>query len=167
MRALPLIPIVVLAGLPVAMRPTAGFLAVAAVAGSLCAAGAFGRWRPLITAGATLTMIQYAFALTGAGSSPVSAAVLGVSLALVLDVSEFVRRFQRATMTAPALSRQVRHWIASVSLGVVAAAALAAVASLVRIGGPPALAPVLAAVGAVMAAVGVGGTVWRRRPESR
>src|SRR5262249_32745727 len=112
-RALPLIPIVVLAGLPVAIHPTSGFLGGASVGGSLCAAGALVRWRPLITVGATLTMIQYAFALMGARSSLVSAITLGVCLTLVLDVFEFVGRFRGAAVTAPALYRQARHWMAS------------------------------------------------------
>jgi hypothetical protein len=166
MRALPLIPIVTLAGLPVLIHPTSGFAAVAAVAGSLCAAGALARWRPLVTAGGSLTLIQYTVALAGSRSRLVSAIVLGVSLALVLDVSEFSGRFHGAAITAPVLRRQARHWIASASLGALTATALAAVAAFVRISGPPALPPLLAAIGALAAAAGVAGAVWRRRQES-
>ncbi len=162
MRAFSLIPIVALAGLPVLIHPTSGFAAVAGVAGSLCAAGAFARWRPLVTAGGSLTLIQYTVALIGARSSLVSAIVLGVSLTLVLDVSEFVGRFQGTAMSAPVLRRQARHWITSASLGALTAVALAAVATFVRISGPPALPPLLAAVGALAAAAGVAGAVWRR-----
>lgn len=166
MRVLALIPIVILAGVPVAMHPTSGFAGFAAVAGGVCAVGALLRFRPLITAGATLTLIQYAFALTGAPSSPGSAIVLGVTLALVLDVSEFVGRFPRATMTRPVIRRQARHIIVSVSLGAITAAALASIASLVKIGGPPALPPLVATVGALAAAAGVLGAVRRRRRET-
>jgi hypothetical protein len=166
MRALSLIPIVVVAGLPVLIHPTSGFAAVAAAAGSLCAAGTFIRWRPLVTAGGSLTLIQYTVALIGARSSPVSAIVLGVSLALLLDVSEFGGRFHGAALTPPVLRRQARHWITSASLGALTAVVLAAVATFVRISGPPALPPLVAAVGALAAAAGVAGAVWRRRQQS-
>ena len=166
MRALTVFAIVALAGLPVMIHPTSGFAAVAAAAGSLCAAGAFARWRPLVTAGGSLTLIQYTVALVGARSSLVSAIVLGVSLTLVLDVSEFAGRFHGAAMTVPVLRRQARHWIASASLGALTAVVLAAVASFVRISGPPTLPPLLAAVGALAAAAGVAGAVWRQRQPS-
>lgn len=166
MRALTLIPIVALAGLPVMIHPTSGFAAVAAVAGSVCAAGAFARWRPLVTAGVSLTLIQYTVALVGARSSLVSAIVLGVSLTLVLDVSEFAGRFHGAAMTTPVLRRQARHWIASASLGALTSLALAAVATFVRISGPPALPPLLAALSALATAAGVAGAVWRHRQQS-
>ena len=87
MRALALFPIAVLAGVPVMIRPTSAFAGIAAAAAVLCAAGVFIRWRLLVTAGASLTLILYALTLVGARSNLASAIVLGVSLALVLDVS--------------------------------------------------------------------------------
>jgi len=167
MRVLALIPIAILAGLPVLAHPTSGFATVAAVAGGLCAAGAFARWRPLVTAGASLTLIQYTVSLIGARGSVASAIVLGVAVALVLDVSEFVSRFHGVALGPRILRHQARHWIVSGALGALAALALAAVAALVRIGGPPALPPLLAAVGALVTALGAAGAVWRRRQEVR
>jgi hypothetical protein len=139
MRALALVPIAVLAGVPVLIRPTSAFAGIAAVAAVLCAAGVFLRWRLLVTAGASLTLILYALTLVGTRSNLASAIVLGVSLALVLDVSEFARRFHGAVVTGPALRRQARHWVTSATLGVLATTALAAVATLVRVSGPPGL----------------------------
>src|SRR5215831_11384116 len=110
MRALTLIPIVVVAGVPVLMRPSLAFAGIGAVAAVLCMAGVSLRWRPLVTAGASLALMLYALALFGARSSLVSAIVLGVGLALVLDVSEFARRFHGTVVTMPAWSRQARHW---------------------------------------------------------
>ena len=159
MRALALVPIVLLAGLPVMMRPSAAFAGISAAAAILCAAGVFMRWRPLVTAGASLTVLLYTLTLVGARSSLASAIVLGVSLVLVLDVSEFVRRFHGAVVTMSALRRQARHWVASATLGVLTTTALAAVAALVRVSGPPALYPVLAAVGALAAIAGIAGAV--------
>jgi hypothetical protein len=159
MRALALVPIVLLAGLPVMMRPSSAFAGVSAAAAILCAAGVFMRWRPLVTAGASLTVLLYTLTLVGARSSLASAIVLGVSLVLVLDVSEFVRRFHGAVVTMPAFRRQARHWITSTAFGILATTALAAVATLVRVSGPPGVYPVLAAVGALAAIAGIAGAV--------
>jgi hypothetical protein len=166
MRALGLILIAVLAALPVVMHPTTGFAEVAALAGGLCATGTLARWRPLVTAGGSLTLIQYTVALISLPSRPVSAIVLGVGLALVLDVFEFVSRFHGAAVTPRALRRQTRHWIGSALLGALTGVVLAAVTGFVRVSGPPALYPLLAAVGALAAAGGVAGAVWRRRQDS-
>jgi hypothetical protein len=164
-RAIALVPIVALAGLPVLLRPSSGHAAAALAAAALCAAGVLARWRPLVTAGGSLTLIQYTVALASRRMSPASAVALGVSLALVLDVSEFAGRFHGLAPSAPVLGRQARHWIASALLGALAAAALAILGALVRIGGPPALPPLLGALGALAAAVGVAGAVWRRRQD--
>lgn len=168
MRALSLIPIVILVALPALVLPTPGVAAIGALAGLLCAAGALGRLRALVTAGGSLALIQYALALwvADAPSNLLGAAALGVVLALVLDVADFLRRFPGATLTPPALRRQVRHWIASALLGALAATALAAVATLIGLGGPPALSPILAAAGALGAAAGVAGALRQRRAES-
>jgi hypothetical protein len=162
-RGLTLLPIAALSGLPVLVHPTSGFAIVAAMAGSLCAVGAFARWRPVVTAGAALTLIQYTAALVGTPANLASAIGLGVVLVLLLDVSEFVGRFHGAALGPRVLRRQARHWIASGALGTLAAAGLAAVPALVRIGGPPALPPLLAVIGALVTALGVAGAVWRRR----
>jgi hypothetical protein len=164
-RAIALVPIVVLAGLPVLTRPSSGQAAVALGAATLCAAGILARWRPLVTAGGSLTLIQYTVALTGRRASLASAVVLGVSLVLVLDVSEFAGRFHGAAQGVTVLARQARHWIASALLGALAAGALTLIAALVRFGGPPALRPLLAAIGALAALLGVAGAVWRRRQD--
>jgi hypothetical protein len=159
MRALTLIPIAVMAGVPVLMRPNSAFAGIGAAAAVLCMAGVFLRWRPLVTAGASLALMLYALALFGARSSLVSAIVLGVSLTLVLDVSEFARRFHGAVVTGPAWHRQARHWVATAALGAVTTAALASVATLVKVSGPPTLFPILAAVGALAALAGIAGAV--------
>jgi hypothetical protein len=163
MRVFTLIPIAVMAGVPVLMRPSSTVAAIGAGAAVLCLAGVFLRWRPLVTAGAALALMLYALTLVGARPSLWSAIFLGVSLALVLDVSEFVRRFHGAGVTRPALGRQARHWVATATLGVVTTAALASVATLVKVSGPPALFPVLAAVGALAALAGIAGAVGSAR----
>jgi hypothetical protein len=164
-RAIALVPILVLAGLPVLIRPSSGHAAAALGAVALGAAGVLAGWRPLVTAGGSLTLIQYTLALTGRRASLASAVVLGVSLALVLDVSEFAGRLHGAAPGATVLGRQARHWLTSAILGALATTTLGVLAALVRFGGPPALPPLLAALGALAAVVGVAGAVWRRRPD--
>jgi hypothetical protein len=163
MRGVTLIPIAIMAGVPVLMRPSSAFACIGAAAAVLCMAGVFLRWRPLVTAGASLALMLYALALFRARSSLVSAIVLGVSLALVLDVSEFARRFHGAVVTGPAWYRQARHWVATAVLGVVTTAALASVATLVKVSGPPTLFPILAAVGVLAAIAGLAGAVTSGR----
>jgi hypothetical protein len=165
MRALALIPIAILAAVPALLHPSPAHAGVAAAAAVLAAAGVLARWRPLVTAGGSLTLIQYTIALAGLGASPGSAILVGVSLALVLDVAEFAGRFHGAALMPPVLRRQARHWIRSASLGALAAAALAIAAVPVGFGGPPAMPPLLAAAGALAAVLGVAGAVWRRRQE--
>ena len=163
MRAITLIPIAVVAGVPVLMRPSSPFAGIGAAAAVLCMAGVLLRWRPLVTAGASLALMLYALALFGARSSLVSAIVLGVSLTLLVDVSEFARRFHETAVTRPAWSRQALHWGATAILGAVTAAALASIATLIKISGPPALLPILAAVGALAALAGIAGAVRSAR----
>ena len=164
MRVLSLPPIGILVAMPVLLHPTSGFAAVGAVAGILCGAGALGRVPALVTAGGSLTLVQYTVALrlNGAPSSLLGAVGLSVALVLVLDLSDFLRRFHGATLTPPARRRQARHWVASAGLGALGAAAVGSVAALVRIGAPPGLYPLLAAAGALVAVAGAAGAVWRR-----
>ena len=167
-RALSLIPIGVLVGIPVAMLPAPSLAAIGGTAGLLCAVGALGRLRPLVTVGASVALIQYTVALwvTGRPSSPAGAILLGVALAFALDVSEFLHRFRRAAVTSAALSRQIRHWILGISLGAATAAALAFASTLIRLGAPPAFYPLLAAAGALGTAAGILGAVSRPRGKS-
>jgi len=164
MRLLPLIPIAVLTSAPALVLPTPGSAAVAAGAALLCAAGAILRQRFLVTAGASVTLVQYALALAATGSPPrpVSAAVLGTALALVLDTADFARRFDGVALTASARRRQLGHWAAVAGLGALSVFALAAAAQVVRIGAPPPFYPIAAAAGALAAAAGIAGTLKHR-----
>jgi len=167
-RLLPLIPISALASAPVFLLPTPAFAAVAAVAAVLLAVGALIRLRVLVTAGASVTLVQYAAALavTDAPPSAGGAAAVGVALVLVLDVSDFARRFRDASLAPGAWLAQIRHWAATAALGALASLALAAAPALIRLGGSPALYPFLAAAGALAAAAGIAGAVWQRHRDA-
>lgn len=166
MLALCLVPVLVAVALPLVALPTPAIATLGALAALLCGVGALGRMRPLVTAGAAVVLMQYALVLVLAGSPPdlVRAAVLGVALALVLDMADVRRRFHACTLSAPARRGLVRHWVVSAGLGALAAFTLAAAATLVRLDGPPALYPILAAGGALGAAAGAVGALRRRNP---
>jgi hypothetical protein len=160
-QALPLIPIIVLVGVPVLVLPMSLIGTLGALAGLSCAAGTLGRARPLVTTGGSLALVQYALALSLAGGPPslLGAAAFGVALVLVLDVTEFVRRFRRATLAPPAVWRQVRHWIGSTVTGALVAVALATVATALGVSGRGALSPLLAAIAALGTVAGVIGAL--------
>ncbi|HYB41134.1 MAG TPA: hypothetical protein VEL75_05155 [Candidatus Methylomirabilis sp.] len=168
MLGLSLIPIAVLAGLPALVYPSSGSAAIGAGAGILCAVGVAGRVPSLVTAGASIALIQYALALALAAprARPAGAVVLGVALAVLLELSDFHRRFHGAAPTPRATRLQLRHCLAGASVGALAAAALGVVATAVRVGGSPVLYPLLAAAGALAAAAGVAGALGRRRGQS-
>ena len=163
-RALALGSIGLLVAIPSVVHPTPGSAVISVIAGALGAVGVLLRVPALVTAGASLTLIQYAFTLliTNPPARVLIAVGLGVTLVLALDVSEFCLRFHGATVDASAWRRQTRHWLASVALGGLAASALGAAASLVSLGAPPTVPPLIAAVGALLTVVGVAGAVWRR-----
>lgn len=163
-RALALLSMVVLVTIPTLGHLNSGSVAVAALAGALCVAGVLGRVSALVTAGASLTLVQYTLTLviTDAPASVLGAVGFGVTLALVVDVSEFCRRFHGATVSPSAWRGQARHWLVSVAVGAGLASSVGAVAVLIRIGAPPGLYPLLAAAGALVTVAGVAGAVWRR-----
>jgi len=163
-RVAALVPVGALVAVPLLLYRGPIAVVVAAAAGILSVAGVVGRVPALVTAGASLTLVQYTLTLMmiGGPSSIPSAIGFGVILILVLDAFEFHRRFDRATVTLSSWGRQTRHWLATMVFGVLATSGVAAAAELVRIGAPPGLYPVLAAAGAVATAVGAAAAVYRR-----
>jgi hypothetical protein len=161
-RALPLIPMVVLVGLPVITLPLLGIAVPAGAAALAIGAGAFGGVGPLVAAGAALALIDYGLALwlTAAPADPLGAALFGVALVLVLETADFHRRFRGAIVSAAALRGQAFRWAVGAVLGLVAATALAALA-LVGLRLPPGMAPLLAAAGAIGVIAGVAGALSR------
>jgi len=161
---LALVPIGAFVAVPLLLHRGPAAVTAAAAAGILCAAGVLGRVPALVTAGASLTLVQFTLTvmLIGTPSSVLSAIGLGVILTLALDAFEFHRRFDGATVRMSAWRRQARHWLATVVVGVLAASGVASVAELVRIGASPGLYPILAAAGAVVAVAGTSTAVYRR-----
>ena len=163
-RVVALLSIGALVTVPLLLLRGPAAVTAAVAAGILCAAGVLGRVPALVTAGVSLTLVQYTLTVMviGAPSSVPSAIGLGVIMTLALDAFEFHRRFDGATVSMPAWRRQARHWLATVVFGALAASGIASAAELVRIGAPPGLHPILAAAGAVVAVAGTSAAVYRR-----
>ena len=150
LRALPLVPLAIAAGVAAFALPAPGIAALAAAGALIGAAGAVARVPVLVLVGAGVLLADYAVALWLAGGppDPLGAAVLGVALLLALETADFHWRFHQAHVPAPVLRRQILRWAAGIAGGLGASTALAALA-LVGVRLPAGVAPVLAAAGAI------------------
>jgi len=167
MRLVAAVLVLVVAGFPLAVYAAApvtwlslGALAVAATGVALLSV-------PLVTAGATLALVAEAAALLIARTpvDPVGAIVLGVALTLLLSVVHFAARVDGAWLGPSLVAVQVRQWLIVSGLGVIAAAALAAVAGALAgafrgVGLPAVIAA--AALGAALTLAGVVALLTRR-----
>jgi hypothetical protein len=150
----------IIVGIPLAIVPAAPvtWLAVATlVVGTI---GAFARSVPLVTAGASLSLIAYAVALTLAGpaADPIASVVFGGTLVLLLALVHFAGRIEGAVVGPGVLAGQIRHWMVIVALGVAAAAVLTlggAVLAPLLVGATLPVVVVAAALGAVLTVAGV------------
>jgi hypothetical protein len=124
------IPIAVLVAVPLWTAPAWPVLFFGAIFGLLCAAGSLGRWLPLVTAGGSLAVMDYALALwlSGGGLNVVGAAAFGLALVLLLDLTEFAGRFRAARLASNPLRAQVAFWLgrAAVALAAVVVLTLSA-----------------------------------------
>lgn len=147
---LPLVPLAVVAGVPVLLLPVQGIAVVAAASALVAGIGAVARIRVVVAAGGALLLADYALALWAGQASPdpLGAAVVGVGLALALEIADFHARFHRAAVPAPVLRGQAVRWALGVAGGMIASTALAVLA-LVGLRMPAGIAPLLAAAGAI------------------
>jgi hypothetical protein len=149
-----------LVGLPFAVLPSP-LLAWFAVPGFLAgAAGVVTRSVPLVTASASLALIEYAVALTIAAApvDVVTATGFGAALFVLLELVHLAGRVHGAHIGRSVVAIHVRHWLVIVALGAAAAVALPAGAAALRLavsGVPLALVVIASALGALLAAAGV------------
>jgi len=147
---LPLVPLAVVAAVPVWLLPAPGNAMVAASAGVVAAIGALGRLRLMLAIGAGGLLVDYAVTLwvSQAPPDPLGAAIVGIGLVLALETADFHARFHRAAVPAPVLRGQAVRWTLGVAAGLIASTALS-VLPLVGLRLPPGIAPLLAAAGAI------------------
>lgn len=149
--------VLALTGIPLLTGPSGVIAALGVSAAALCAAGILRPSVPLLTAGASLSLAEYALALwLSAGPLDVAGAVgFGVILATLFQVVEFAARFRGATVDPRVLRGQIRYWTGTGLLGAGAAMLMAIGAGGVPLRLPPAAYPVAGALGALAVFVGV------------
>ena len=157
---LALVPMSFLVSLPVLVLPTGSMAALGGAAALVLLVSVLIGVRALLVAGTGLALIQYALALLLRGGAVDwgGAAAFGVMLALTLDAADFGIRFRRAHVTPAALRAQLRSWVAIVMAGAAVCAVLV-VAAAGGIGIPAGWEPVVAALAAIGATVGLAGAL--------
>ena len=153
--------ILMLVGLPLVVVPSwfIGFFGL--VAAALCAAGVAAHFAPLVTAGGTLATIEYTFAISLVGGPPafLSAMAFGVTLFLLLQLADFMRKVHGTVIGASVVTPMIRYWlvIGAIDVGVIGGLAAGAGVVLWATSLPshPAGATAVGALGAFVAAVGV------------
>jgi len=163
MRQAAIIPIAVLVGLPVWVAPSLPVILIGAVASLFCAAGVLRLWLPSVTVGGSLAVINYALALSlSVGAVDiVGAAIFGLALVFLLDLSEFARRFRSVEIAAAVHRTQVVFWFGRAAVAIVAVALLSLGAAVLAYVIPVLGRPVIAGLGAAIAFAGAmrGGIV--------
>jgi hypothetical protein len=115
-----------------------------------------GTQRPSLAAsliGSLLATASYALALWS-GTAPtgiVEPLVFGAALLLVLQHTDFLRRFDGAEVMPKIAGDAFRRWLVTVALAAAAVVVLTAAVGLVSDGAPPAFRPLLAGIGAFLA----------------
>jgi hypothetical protein len=170
-RLLPAAIAVALAAAPVVILP-APPVAVTAIAGLLLAAvGITARWRWPATAAAAVFLVNYAAALwlTDARVSLAGAAGFGLGLLSLVESLDLAGRVHRAAVDTAVIRSHLGRWTGFGAATLGAAALLVAVAGALAASIPPAVAPILAAAGAlgVVAIIAVFVTRAAARPATR
>lgn len=167
MRLAALVLLVVLAALPLDVRPSTPPVAWITTAALVVGGVGVVVWSvPLVTAAGSLVVIAYALALAIAGPAAdvLTAIALGAVLVLLLALVQLGGRVRGAALGPSVIAVQVRQWLAVAGLGVVVAVVLGAVAA--PLGGAlrSATLPMVmiaAALGAVLTVAGVIALVTR------
>ncbi len=149
--------VMALLGVPLLRAPSGLVGAVGALAGLFCIGGVVMLSIPLLTFGASLALTEYTLALWLAGSPPdlLGAIGLGVTLWLLFEVTGFAQRIQGVAVAPGVLRRQARSWIGTGIALIVLGGMVAIATSAVRLRLPPSACPVVVALGAVSAFLGV------------
>ena len=146
-------------GYPLGVMPGVSAALLGVVAGTLCAAGILGRIRALVALGAGVAMVEYALALLLASGpqDPVGALGFGVALSLLLQTVDFEVRFRGAVVERQAVQAHVREWLETGAVAVVLGLLLTGLGGGGMIRLPVPVYPVVAALGALLALLGVVG----------
>jgi hypothetical protein len=150
------LPIAVMAAVPIWTAPSAPIVAIEATACVLCALGIFWHGIGPFTGGGCIAVTGYAVALwSGAGGvDVVGAAIFGLALLFLLDLSEFARRFRGAEIASDVMRAQTAYWLRRAAVIAGAIAVLTLGGSVLSLLFPGTGRAMIAGLGAVIAFAG-------------
>ena len=160
------VPIMLMAAVPIWTAASAPVFVLAALACLLCATGVLADAPTPVTAGASIATIGYAVALwsKAPGVDLVGAAVFGLSVLFLLDLSEFGRRFRGADIANQVLRAQAAYWLGRAAIIAGAVAALSVVGFVLSLLVPGRARAAIAGLGAILALAGALRAGIVRRP---
>jgi hypothetical protein len=147
------LPIIVMAGLPLWVAPSAPVMLIEAVAGLFCALGVLRHALVPVMAGGALAMIGYALALwsADAGVDIIGAAVFGIALVLLLDVGESGRRWRGADIAVEVLRAQLAYWFGRSAIAAAAVVLLSLCGAVLAVFVPAGERAIVAGLGVLIA----------------
>ncbi len=147
------LPIIVIAGLPMWLAPSAPVMLIAAAAGLLCALGILRHALAPVMAGGVFAMLGYALALwsAGAGIDVIGAAVFGIALLVLLDLSDAARRWHGAEIAAEVVRAQLAYWFGRTAIAAAAVALLSVCGAVLALLVPADERAIVAGAGALIA----------------
>jgi hypothetical protein len=168
-RYLLLIPVAWLVAQPVGLLPVRPIATLAALAGLLCVTGVLWRSIALVSAGGTVALVAYALALWLAASPLDMPGTLafGVALWLIVNGTDFARRFHGASVHRSAVRRQLRYWVEVTATSSMVVIVFDVLARLLAFAAPQPVYAVIAALGALGAVMGVVGMLRRETSDVR
>jgi hypothetical protein len=170
-RAVPLLLVIALIGLPLGIAPTDTTFALAGVAGLFALVGVLIRNSPLLVAGVAVSLVEALLAFLQGGKPPNLwlALLLGVVIYLLLDISAFFTTFHGVALDTSVLRMKAAHWgWVALLLGLTGLTIGLMAATLARPLAHPLLGQVLPVLTAVLAVGAVLGAirVWRKKVSS-
>lgn len=162
-RLVPVLAIPILMGMPIWVETSWGVGLLTSVSGALCLIAILRASPSVATVGGVFALLALAVAFRHASDSTdvVGAAVFGLALLLFVDGVHLCKRFDGAAVASAFWRRQIVWWIARGAISLAIAIAIAVLASLVRISLSEFWAPVLAAIGALLAFASAIVFAWR------
>lgn len=151
----------ILVGLPLLTVPSWPTFAGAVAAVAILAGAILARSVPVLSLGVLVALAGYTLAL-GVTSSPpdaLTATVLGVTIALLVQVVDFARRVHGVTLSPGVVRAQIRYWLLSAMLTAAGTTIIGALGIGLAVALPPLAAPALAVAGALATIVSTASLV--------
>jgi hypothetical protein len=160
------LPMALMAAVPIWTEPTLPIVVIETAGCIFCILGILNSMLGPVTAGCVTAAIGYALALwsAGPGVDMVGAALFGLGLLFLLDLSEFVRRFRGADVSRDVLRAQTAYWLGRAAVIAGAVAALTAGGFVLSLLVPGTARAVVAGIGAILAFAGALKAGIVRRP---